>query len=166
MRYSLRIAGMGSFLIATGTLLAQPPAGSVGTTRTPSTSARNQAGLSSESALLCAGLLGSGALADIFTVAPLTQASRGDPNTSIQFGPIWSEAHQTQIGSTPSRTPPSASPAVAFIRLPIAFSPADRQRFEAAGWRPRPDDSGHGPTYCLERSARGMVCVAAAAEGP
>lgn len=121
------------------------------------------------SGLLCAGLLESGILGDVFTVAPVS-AHREDRGSAIQFAPIWSDSHQATVGEATPVEPPKNKPAVAIIKLPISFSEADRQKFAAAGWKPH-TAGNHVTTYCLDRAGRsdntttvtqGMICVTAA----
>jgi len=131
----------------------------------------NVAGHYSGGGLLCAGLLESGILGDIFTVASVSTAHHEDKGSAIQFAPIWSDSHQATVGDTTPVEPPKSKPAVAIIKLPISFSDADRQKFAAAGWKPHKAGSG-GLSYCLERAGRsdavassvtqGMICVTAA----
>lgn len=134
-------------------------------------STANGAAHSSGGGLLCAGLLESGLLGDVFTVAPVTPARRQDPGSAIQFAPIWSNSHQATVGDSSPAEPSKSKPAVAIIKLPISFSEADRQKFAAAGWKPHKRGTV-GISYCLDRAAQsdgaaspmtqGMICVTAA----
>ncbi len=165
-------AGTGSTAAAAGGTGATSAAGTAAAagrtaTGTGTGSSANGAGLS-RSNLLCAGLLGSGVLGNVLTVAPMT-AANSDPNTAIQFTKIWSDTHQATVGGPPPAAVPHTKPMVATVKLPIAFSAAERQQFEQAGWKLRPESGGHG-AYCLENAGRpegggaptpGMICVTA-----
>jgi hypothetical protein len=147
------------------------------TTANGSTTANGNGGTSNGAAhysgggLLCAGLLESGILGDVFTVTPVSAAHREDLGSAIQFTPIWSDSHQATVGDTSPVEPPKSKPAVAIIKLPISFSEADRQKFAAAGWKPR-KTGALGISYCLDRAGptaaaaspvtQGMICVTAA----
>ena len=120
--------------------------------------------------LFRSGLLESGILGDVFTVAPVGTAHHEDANSAIQFAPIWSDSHQATVGTTTPVEPPNSKPAVAIIKLPISFSEADRQKFAAAGWKPH-KSGALGISYCLDRAGRsdnaasvtqGMICVTSA----
>jgi hypothetical protein len=180
MHCTSRMTRIGLWLIMSCSLTVMPRAGGSETDNTGNsghsgsaeTSANSKTGHSSGSSILCAGLLGSGILGDVFTIAPLDAPRREDPNTAIQSGPIWSDTHQTTIGAPPSARPPQNNRAVATVRLPISFSETDRQKFVAAGWKPRRDAGGRGISYCLDRAGQsdaaatpavqGIICVAAA----
>lgn len=184
MRDTSRIASLGLSLTMACALTVAPPAGG-STTGTSATShnanttggngnATGNGGAgsgithSSGDGLLCAGLLASGILGDVFTVAPVSTTHRQDPVSAIQFAPIWSDSHQATVGNTVE--PPTTKPAVAIIKLPISFSEADRQKFTAAGWKAH-KTGAHGISYCLDRAGpsnaassvtEGMICVTAA----
>jgi len=129
----------------------------------------------SRSNLLCAGLLGSSFLGNVLTVAPLPDTRESDPDTAIQFTRIWSDSqHATVGGQAPAvaharPVVADARPVVAVVKLPIAFSPDDRQKFEKSGWKRREEGGGHAVSYCLEggghrdaagsSTAQGMICV-------
>jgi hypothetical protein len=164
------VAGSPTNGAAAGTTGASGSSGALGSTGTGgATGGRaSHGGGSVSSGVLCAGLLGSGILGNVFTVAPMPAAQRSDPNTAIQFTQIWSNTHQATVGGRPPDGVPHAKPAVATVKLPIAFSAADRRRFEAAGWTARAAAGGHGTQYCLQNSAgdgatpsQGMICVSA-----
>jgi hypothetical protein len=145
------------------------------------------AGLSGQS-LLCAGLLGSGALGNVLSLAPVSVTPTGDPNTAIQFSRIWSDAHRATVGGQATDgaratvEPPVAvtrqSPVggeqilasrtksvVATVRLPIAFSAIDRRQFEEAGWRPVVGSGDRGAVYCLDNAGRAAKGKASSPQG-
>jgi hypothetical protein len=109
--------------------------------------------------LLCAGLLGSGVLGNVLTVAPLTTATSADPRTAIKFSKIWSDTQHATVSASPPAAASPPKPVVATVKLPIAFSADDRQKFEAAGWQTRAASAGGGATYCLTPASQGMICV-------
>jgi len=119
----------------------------------------------------CSGLFGgssSGVLDSVLSVAPLTTGA-ADAKNEVQFSQIWSNTHQATVGQ---HRDPLSKPLVADVKLPIAFSAADRKRFEDAGWKPRPGAIGPATSYCLESGGsreagsaaptRGLFCVTAA----
>jgi hypothetical protein len=179
MHSTSRVTCIGFWLIVSCAVAVAPRAGGsetattagAGRTASAGTSAGGTTAHFSGSGLLCAGLLGSGLLGDVFTVAPMAAPRREDPNTAMQFGPIWSDAHQATVGAQASAGPPQSKPAVAIVKLPISFSETDRQKFAAAGWKPRKELGGLGVSYCLDRAGRsdpaastavqGMICVTA-----
>ena len=176
MRETFRFSALGLSLTVACILAVAPPAGSSTTgstatshsgTTTGASTSTNAAGGGTATArysggggLLCAGLLESGVLGDVFTVAPVSTARREDLGSAIQFAPIWSDSHQATVGDTTQVEPPKSKPAVAILKLPISFSDADRQKFAAAGWKPH-KSGALGITYCLDRT-QGMICVTAA----
>ena len=176
MRDTSRFAALGLSLTLVCSLAPPADGNTTGTNGTvhsgnaASSDTANVAGHYSGGGLLCAGLLESGILGDIFTVAPASAVHREDRGSAIQFAPIWSDSHQTTVGDTSPVEPPKSKP-VAIIKLPISFSEADRQKFAAAGWKPH-KAGALGMSYCLDRAGRsdataspvtqGMICVTAA----
>lgn len=80
-------------LIATSALAVLPCAGAgVGT------NSGRYGAAQTASSLLCAGLLGSGTLDSVLTLAPVTMTATTDPRTAIQFSRIWSDTHQATVG--------------------------------------------------------------------
>jgi hypothetical protein len=179
MRCTSRMARIGLWSVVSCSLAVMPRAGSsetdstggAGRSASTGTNATGKAAHSSGSAILCAGLLGSGVLGDVFTIAPITAPRREDPNSAIQFAPIWSDTHQATVGAQSSAGPRQNNRAVVTVKLPISFSEADRQKFAAAGWKPRQEAGELGVSYCLDRAGQsdaaatpavqGMICVAA-----
>jgi hypothetical protein len=176
MRDTSRFAALGLSLTLVCSLAPPADGNTTGTNGTvhsgnaASSDTANVAGHYSGGGLLCAGLLESGILGDVFTVAPVSTTHREDPGSAIQFAPIWSDSHQATVGDTAPVEPPKSKPAVAIIKLPISFSEADRQKFAAAGWKPH-KSGALGISYCLDRAGRsdnaasmtqGMICVTAA----
>jgi putative hemolysin len=122
-------------------------------------------GAANPALFFCSGLFGgssnSGVLDSVLSVAPLTTGA-ADAKSEVQFSQIWSNTHQATVGQ--HRDPPS-KPLVADVKLPIAFSAADRKRFEDAGWKPRPGAIGPVTSYCLESGGSREVGTAAPATG-
>jgi len=161
MRDTFRFSALGLSLTVLCILAVAPPAGSSTSASTNAAgSGAATARHSSGGGLLCAGLLESGILGDVFTVAPVGTARREDPGSAIQFAPIWTDSHQATVGDTTGVDGPRGKAAVAIIKLPISFSETDRRRFAAAGWKPHKSGS-LGIDYCLDRT-QGMICVTAA----
>jgi putative hemolysin len=166
VRYLLWFAAIGS-MTAYHVLATAPTA--VGTGNSSGATGKNHGG-SNPALFFCSGLFGgsssnSGVLESVLSVAPLT-AGAADAKSAVQFSQIWSNTHQAAVGQ---HRDPLSKPLVADVKLPIAFSAADRKRFEEAGWKPRPGAIGPVTSYCLESGgsreagtaapARGLFCV-------